>query len=106
MTTDLGAKIEREFPTPYGVLVPELTVSWRHEYNNTSQLTTATFAGDPSGVNSFTTLGTSPLTNSAVVSAGVTLLRERNLSVTARYEMQAGRGFLSQGGTLRLRQLF
>ncbi|MBB3001509.1 outer membrane autotransporter protein [Paraburkholderia tropica] len=106
VTTDLGAKIEREFPTPYGVLVPELTVSWRHEYNNTSQLTTATFAGDPSGVNSFTTLGTSPLTNSAVVSAGVTLLRERNLSVTARYEMQAGRGFLSQGGTLRLRQLF
>jgi outer membrane autotransporter protein len=106
VTTDFGARLEREFATSYGTLVPELTVAWRHEYNNTNQLTNATFAGDLSGTNSFTVLGTSPVTNSAIFSAGVTLLRERNLSVTARYELQAGGGFLSQGGTLRLRQLF
>lgn len=106
VTTDLGAKIERELPTSYGVLVPELTVAWRHEYDNTRALTNATFAADPSGQTSFTTLGTSPVTNSALVTAGLTLLKGRNLSVTARYDVQIGQGYLSQGGSLRLRQLF
>lgn len=106
VTTDIGAKVEREIPTSLGMLVPELTVAWRHEYNNTRALTTASFAADPSGQTSFTVLGTSPLTNSAIVSAGVTLLNQRNLSLTARYDVQVGRGYLSQAGTLRLRRLF
>ncbi|MGN6230226.1 MAG: autotransporter outer membrane beta-barrel domain-containing protein [Trinickia sp.] len=106
VTTDLGAKIDREVPTSYGVLVPELTVAWRHEYDNTRALTTASFAADPSGQTSFTVLGTSPMTNSALLTAGITLLKASNLSLTARYNVQLGPGFVSQAGSLRLRQLF
>lgn len=106
VSTDLGAKIERQMSTAYGVLVPELTLAWRHEYDNTRALTNATFAADPSGQTSFTALGASPITNLAVITAGVTLLRERNLSLTARYEAQLGSGYVAQAGTLRLKQLF
>ncbi|MFC5431665.1 autotransporter domain-containing protein [Paraburkholderia denitrificans] len=106
VTTDIGAKIEREVPTSFGVLVPDLTVAWRHEYDNTRALTNATFAADPSGQTSFTVLGTSPMTNSAILTAGVTLLNQKNLSLTARYDVQIGQGYLSQAGSVRLRQLF
>jgi uncharacterized protein with beta-barrel porin domain len=37
---------------------------------------------------------------------GVTLLHANNLSVSARYELEAGSGYLAQGGALRVRQLF
>jgi uncharacterized protein with beta-barrel porin domain len=40
------------------------------------------------------------------VSAGVTLLRANNPSATAQYTLQAGKGYLSQAGTLKLKQLF
>jgi len=36
----------------------------------------------------------------------VTLLKANNLSLSARYELQAGSGFVSQTGIVRLRQLF
>jgi uncharacterized protein with beta-barrel porin domain len=51
-------------------------------------------------------LGTSPLTDSAIMSAGVTLLNERNLSLSVRYDVQLGSGFVSQAGSVRLRELF
>jgi len=36
----------------------------------------------------------------------VTLLRANNLSLSARYELQLAKGFVSQTGSLRLRQQF
>jgi uncharacterized protein with beta-barrel porin domain len=82
------------------------SVDGRHEYDNTRTSTTASFAADPSGETSFTTLGASPVNDMAVLSAGATLLRANNLSLTLRYEVQMGSGYLSQSGSLRLRQLF
>jgi outer membrane autotransporter protein len=104
--SDLGVKIERELSTSYGELIPELRLAWRHEYDNTRTQTTASFAADPTGQTSFTSLGASPVEDEAVVSLAVTLLHANNLSVTARYELDAGSGYLAQGGALRLRQLF
>ena len=106
ITSDLGAKISRDFATQYGMVVPELQLAWRHEYDNSRVQTQASFAADPTGATSFTSLGANPITNSAVVSAGVTPLRANNLSLTARYTVQAGSGYVSQAGSLRLRQLF
>jgi uncharacterized protein with beta-barrel porin domain len=34
------------------------------------------------------------------------LLRANNLSLSVRYELQAASGFVSQTGTVRIRQLF
>jgi len=42
----------------------------------------------------------------ADVSLGATLLRANNLSLSVRYELQAGSGFVSRTGTVRVRQLF
>jgi len=104
--SDLGARFARQFTTSYGVLVPELTVAWRHEYDNTRVSTAASYAADPTGETSFTTVGPSPESNLADLSLGLTLLRANNLSVTARYEMEAAHGYLAQVGTLKLRQVF
>ncbi len=106
VTSDLGVKISREFATSYGKVVPELQVGWRHQYDNSRSATNARFVADPSGATAFTSLGAQPASDLALVTAGVTLLRANNLSVTARYELQVGGGLVAQAGTLRLRQLF
>ncbi|WP_059038893.1 hypothetical protein, partial [Ralstonia sp. NT80] len=61
---------------------------------------------DPTGQTSFTSLGASPVNDSAVLSAGVKLLRANNLSISARYSLQVGSGYVSHAGSLQLRQLF
>ncbi|MDB5991387.1 MAG: putative hemagglutinin-related autotransporter protein [Herbaspirillum sp.] len=102
----LGAKLEKSFSTHYGEIVPELQLQWIHEYDHTAQVTGASFAADPTGLTAFTTVGAVPVSNLADLSLGVTLLKANNLSLSARYELQAARGFVSQTGTVRLRQLF
>ena len=104
--TDMGLKVEHAFATSYGALVPDVQLAWRHEYDNTKVLTNASFAADPTGQTGFSTLGASPESDLAVMSVGVTLLRANNLTLTARYELQAASGYLAQTGSVRLRQLF
>jgi outer membrane autotransporter protein len=102
----LGAKLEKGFQTSYGVLVPELRVQWIHEYDHAKQTTGASFAGDPTGQTAFTTVGMTPISDFADLSLGVTLVRANNLSLTVRYELQVGSGFVSNTGILRLQQQF
>ncbi len=106
LQSDLGVKFEHELATSYGNLIPSLKLAWRHEFDNNRASTNARFAADPSGETSFTSLGASPVRNSALISLGATLLREKNLSLSVRYDLQTGSGFLAQSGSLRLRKLF
>ncbi len=102
----LGAKLSRSFSTSYGALEPELGVQWVHEYDNTRQSVTASFAADTTGETTFSTLGLAPVKDVADVSLGVTLLSRKNLSVSARYELEAGPGYMSNTGVLKLLQRF
>ncbi|TDV02436.1 outer membrane autotransporter protein [Paraburkholderia caballeronis] len=102
----LGMKLERGFETSYGVIVPDLQLKWIHEYDHAKQVTSASFVADPTGQTAFTTVGSAPVADLASVSLGVTVLKANNLTVTARYELQAAPRFVSQTGSLRLRQLF
>ncbi|RKP53432.1 autotransporter outer membrane beta-barrel domain-containing protein [Pararobbsia silviterrae] len=102
----LGAKLERGFDTSYGAIVPDLKLMWIHEYDHSKEATTANFTAAPAGETAFTTVGSTPVADLADVQLGVTLLKANNLTLTARYELQAGAHFTSQTGTLRLRQLF
>ncbi|WP_322046496.1 autotransporter domain-containing protein [Paraburkholderia sp. J67] len=102
----LGAKLEKSFSTSYGELVPELRAQWVHDYNRTRQTTSASFAADTTGETAFTTLAASPISNLADISIGVTLVRANNMSLSARYELQAGSGFISNTGILRVQQRF
>ncbi|WP_307850393.1 autotransporter outer membrane beta-barrel domain-containing protein [Paraburkholderia aspalathi] len=106
LKSGLGARLEQGFSTRYGQVVLDGRAQWIHEYNPTGQTMVARFAGDPTGQTAFTTVGISPVADLADFLVGVTLLRASNLSLSARYEVQAGKGFVSQMGSLRLRQLF
>ncbi|HTH95249.1 MAG TPA: autotransporter domain-containing protein [Rhodocyclaceae bacterium] len=102
----LGAKIEKAYTTAYGDLIPSLQAQWVHEYVNTRQTTTASFLADPSGQTAFSTMAASPVTDMADISVGVALLKANNLSISARYAIQAAHGFVAQTGIIRLQQRF
>ncbi|RKP43493.1 autotransporter domain-containing protein, partial [Pararobbsia silviterrae] len=102
----LGFKIEQGFSTSYGELVPAFQAQWIHEYDHTQQVTGASYAGDPTGSTAFTSVGATPVKDLADLTLGATLLNKDNLSVILRYELQAGGGFVSQTGSLRLRKVF
>jgi len=106
VTTDIGVKLEHGMTVSQGLLVPDLRIAWRHNYDSTRTAITANFAAATSGETSFTVLGATPLADSAVISAGITLLRGNDLSLTARYEAQLGQGYVSNAASLRLRLLF
>jgi outer membrane autotransporter protein len=106
ITSDLGARIARNVETSYGTLSPELQLAWRHQYRNRKTLNTAGFAADPTGQTVFTTVGAAPVRDSALVSAGLTLHSSDTLNLSARYDLQAGGGFVSQAGGIRLRKQF
>ncbi|WP_240648453.1 autotransporter domain-containing protein [Pararobbsia silviterrae] len=101
----LGARLSKVFSTSYGDLVPTMSLKWLHEFDHAKAVTSASFAGDPTGTG-FTTVGMAPVSDLADVSLGVTLLRSDTLSLTARYELQAGGGFVSNVGVLRVQKLF
>ncbi|PXW25368.1 autotransporter domain-containing protein [Paraburkholderia caballeronis] len=104
--SNAGVKLEKGFTSRYGDIIPYLKVQWTHEYDHDRAVTGARFAADPVGETAFTTVGASPVSDLANLQLGVTLLRANNLSLTARYDLQAGSHFVSQTGSLQLRQLF
>lgn len=106
ITSDLGARLARNVESSWGALSPELQLAWRHQYRNRKTLNTAGFAADPTGQTAFTTVGAAPVRDSALVSAGLTLHSSDTLSLSARYDLQAGGGFTSHAGGLRLRKQF
>jgi outer membrane autotransporter protein len=104
--SNAGLKLEKGFTSRYGDIVPYLQAQWTHEYDHSRLVTGASFAADPTGASAFTTVGATPIADFADIQLGVTLLRANNLSLTARYEVQAGSHFVSQTGSLKLRQMF
>lgn len=102
----LGAKLERSFSIKYGVIVPFVQLQWIHEFVGARQVTAASFAADTSSGTAFTTVGASPVQNYADLSLGATLLRSNNLTLTARYDVQAAAHFVSQTGSIRLLERF
>jgi outer membrane autotransporter protein len=104
--SNLGARFEKAFSTSAGAIVPYVQVQWTHEYDHAKATTGASFAADPLGETAFTTVGATPVSDLANIAIGATLLRSNNLSLTARYELQAGSHFTSQTGSLKLRQVF
>ncbi|WP_310633452.1 autotransporter domain-containing protein [Paraburkholderia sp.] len=101
----IGAKLEKAYQTSYGTLVPTIWAQWIHEYDQTRLTSAAYFSGAPNETG-FTTTGATPVSNLADISLGVTLVRANNLSLSMRYDLQVGSGFVSNTGILRLEQKF
>lgn len=106
LKSDLGAKLERTFSTSYGSLTPSAKLTWRHEYHDSGLQSVANYAADTSGATSFTTTGASPVENTGVMALGVTLLRSDNLSLAAKYTLEAGGGYTANTGDVQVRWEF
>jgi outer membrane autotransporter protein len=106
LTSDLGAKLERSFSTEYGSLAPSAQLTWRHEYQDTRLRSVASYAADTSGATSFVTYGAKPITNTGIMALAATLTRSNNLTLTARYTLEAASGYKAQTADVRLRYQF
>lgn len=60
----------------------------------------------PIGPTGFTTVGATPVSDLAEMSLGLTLMKANNLSASIRYDLQAGSGFVSHTGIVRVQQRF
>ncbi|NVZ20769.1 autotransporter domain-containing protein [Pseudomonas costantinii] len=106
LKSDLGAKLERSFATSYGSVVPSAQLTWRHEYHDNGLRSVANFAADTSGATSFTSPGAKAIADTGVLALGVTLLRSENLSVGAKYTLEAANGYTANTGDVQVRWNF
>jgi outer membrane autotransporter protein len=103
LKSDLGAKLERSFATPYGRVMPSAQLTWRHEYRDNGLQSVANFAADTSGATSFTTTGAKAIADTGVMSLGVKLMQSQNLSVGVEYTLEAASGYAANTGDVQVR---
>ncbi|WP_285111579.1 autotransporter domain-containing protein [Leclercia adecarboxylata] len=106
VVSDIGARIGKTFATGLGNLTPFAQVSWIHQYDNRQVSSHATYAADAIGETSFITKGASPVEDMAGVAVGTTLYDANDLSLDARYDLQAGDRYQAHTFSLRLRKSF
>ncbi|MCA1323389.1 autotransporter domain-containing protein [Herbaspirillum sp. alder98] len=106
LKSELGVKLERSFTTAFGEVVPAAQIGWRHEFHDRALQSVSSFAADSTGATSFTSTGVAPARDSGVLALSATLLRQNNLTLVARYTLEAGSGYRGQTGDVRLRYQF
>ncbi|GGD23009.1 hypothetical protein GCM10011513_20680 [Franconibacter daqui] len=104
--SDLGARVEKTFDTALGNLTPFAQLSWIHQYDNRRMSNTASYAADTLGETQFTTKGASPVEDMAGLSVGSALYNVSDLSIDARYDLQAGERYQAHTFSLRLNKSF
>ena len=103
LKSELAARLERSFDTSYGKVLPSLQLGWRHEYKGGATQTGASFVADSTGSTAFVTTGAAPIANLGVLNLGVTLFKNQQLSLTAKYTLEAGGGYTAQTGSMQVR---
>lgn len=102
----LGARLEKNIQTSMGELTPFAQFIWSHQYNDSRMSTSASFAADSTGVTSFTTQSAAPMKNVAELALGLNLLKKDDLTLSARYDLQAARHYDAQTFSVRLQKRF
>lgn len=103
LKSDIGLKLERTITTGYGELTPSVQLRWRHEFRDARVRMGASFAADTTG---FVAFGQVPVRNTGVLALGATLVSSKQLSLSANYTLETGRGLKAQTADLRLRWAF
>lgn len=106
VTSDIGARVEKTFNTRLGSLTPFAQLSWIHQYDDRQMRSTATFAADTIGETQFTSKGATPVKDMAGIAVGSTLYNAKDLTLDARYDVQAGERYQAHTFSLRLRKTF
>lgn len=104
--SSLGAKLEQSWSTGMGDVVPFVQAMWTHEYDRSRTATSANYAADVLGETRFTSLGATPVADTADIGAGVALVQDNDLSISARYDLSTAQHFNAQTVSLRLRKTF
>ena len=100
----VGISVRKEMETAKGTsVVPEVHVSWRHEFLDERQVNTSTFTG---GGASFTTNGFDPANNSFNVGASYSVYQENNIDIQVSYDYEAKSDYRGHSGILNIRYNF
>jgi uncharacterized protein with beta-barrel porin domain len=101
--SSLGVQTSVNFPTAYGVVVPEAAVAWVHEYANNARNIDARLIEAPA-TPSFTFSRERPARDWASIGLGVSALLPSGLQPFVQFAtIQGNENFVSYGGTLGLR---
>lgn len=104
--SSLGAKLEHSWSTGIGDVVPFVQAMWTHEYYRSRTATSASYVADALGETRFTSFGATPVSDTADIGAGVALVQNDDLSLSARYDLSTAPHFDAQTVSLRLRKSF
>lgn len=83
LASTLGARIATQFKSGGMRIMPEISASWRHEFEDDRQSFTAAFPDDPSST--FTIISSKISEDSALVGAGVTAGVSRSVEIFVNY---------------------
>jgi outer membrane autotransporter protein len=89
LQTAFGGRVAYSINTPFGVVIPQGSVEWRHEFLNDSRSVTAKYAVDP--FNTFFVIPTdNPDRDYVALAAGVSAVFSRGISAFVNYETALG----------------
>jgi len=102
LTSDLGFRVAKMFRTGFGNLIPELRVAWKHDFELDDRVVSAAFEGAPNIP--FAVKGQAMNRDGAEVSAGMTLVPVKGLSLNLKYDAELRNDYNSNGlfGELRV----
>jgi outer membrane lipase/esterase len=88
--TFLGGQAQYAISTSYGVVTPTARFEWAHQYNRGNTAISVAYAGDPTGLSTFTMLGDAPSRNYYDIGIGVALQLAGNWSGFFNYDAILG----------------
>lgn len=104
--SDLGVRVQKTVDTRLGALTPFAQISWIHQYDNRRMTNNASYVADTLGETQFTTKGASPVKDMAGLAVGTTLYSANDLTIDARYDVQASDTYQAHTFSLRLNKSF
>lgn len=97
----LGLAASSAHRLKYGVLIPQLSASWVHEYANSSRTINSHFVQATNSAPNFQFQTENPAQDWAVINLGASLVMQRDVQVFANFlTVQGNRNFESYGGNL------
>jgi outer membrane autotransporter protein len=104
--SSLGVQASMGIDTSFGILIPQASVAWVHEFLNDDRNIDARLVGAPAGP-SFTFQREPPARDWANIGLGVSALLSNGLQPFVQFAtMQGNENFVSYGGTIGLRKDF
>jgi uncharacterized protein with beta-barrel porin domain len=104
LASDLGIRLSRSFLGEHSAFVPELLLSWNHDFGLSTRELVAAFEGDPT--TTFTIDGQDIKHDGASLGAGLTFVTSSGWKASVRYDRQQRSDYRANSFSLRLGSAF